>query len=161
MKKTRALMLKKKRKSNRATQLALMLSLAGCPVLSLSIGAALVEGTGAVLSMGTVAVLGFAATPPAHAAVSVPIERVADGQVVSKANTPVSGAIVFLKDSRSQSIRTFICDQQGHFHFGQLTQDTDYQLWAEANGARSKTKAISSFDSKNDYNFTLKIDATK
>jgi hypothetical protein len=161
MKRTRPLMLKKKRKSNRAALLALMLSVAGAPALWLSSYAASFEGAGALLSAGTVAVLGFGATLPALAAASVPIERVADGQVVSKANTPVSGAIVFLKDSRSQSIRTYICDQQGHFHFGQLTQDTDYQLWAEANGARSKTKAISSFDSKNDYNFTLKVDTAK
>ena len=161
MKKTRALMPKKKRKSNRATMVALVLSLGGAPVLWLSTGAAWLEGAGAVLSIGTVAILGVAATSPAHAAAATPIERVADGRVVTKDDQPMPGAIVFLKDSRSQSIRTYICDQQGNFHFGQLTQDTDYELWAEANGARSKSKAISSFDSKNDYNFTLKIDSAK
>ncbi len=90
-----------------------------------------------------------------------PIERVADGKVVNKADAPLGGAVVYLKDSKSLAVKTFIADDAGHFHFGQLGQNTDYELWAESNGVRSKSKAISSFDSKNAYNFTLKIDAAK
>jgi hypothetical protein len=90
-----------------------------------------------------------------------PIERVADGKVVNRSDAPLSGAIVYLKDSKSLAVKTFIADDSGHFHFGQLGQSTDYELWAESNGVRSKSKAISSFDSKNAYNFTLKIDADK
>jgi hypothetical protein len=90
-----------------------------------------------------------------------PIERVADGKVVNKADAPISGAIVYLKDSKSLEVKTFITDDAGHFHFGQLGQNIDYELWAESYGSRSKSKGISSFDSKNAYNFTLKIDAPK
>jgi hypothetical protein len=144
-------MLKKKTKSNRAALIALAVSL----------------GSAAALPMETVATLGWgailcvAASAPARAASTVPIERVADGRVVTKSDTPIPGAIVFLKDSRAQSIRTYICDQQGHFHFGELSQNTDYELWAQSNGVRSPVKSISSFDSKNDYNFTLKINTAK
>jgi hypothetical protein len=88
-----------------------------------------------------------------------PIQRVADGKVVNKADVPIVGAVVYLKDSKS--VRTFITDDTGHFHFGQLGQNVDYEIWAENNGTRSKSKAISSFDSKNDYNFTLKVDTPK
>jgi hypothetical protein len=88
-----------------------------------------------------------------------PIQRVADGKVVNKSDVPIVGAVVYLKDSKS--VRTFITDDTGHFHFGQLGQNVDYEIWAENNGTRSKSKAISSFDSKNDYNFTLKVDTPK
>jgi hypothetical protein len=90
-----------------------------------------------------------------------PIERVVDGKVVGKADAAISGAVVYLKDSRSLAMKTYITDDAGHFHFGQLSQNTDYELWAVSNGARSKSRSISSFDDKSGYNFTLKIDTAK
>jgi hypothetical protein len=90
-----------------------------------------------------------------------PIQRVADGEVHNKADAPVGGAIVYLKNSKTLEVKTFITDGTGKFHFGQLGQNIDYELWAEFDGARSKSKSISSFDSKNNYNFTLKLDMPK
>jgi hypothetical protein len=90
-----------------------------------------------------------------------PIERVANGKVTNKADAPISGAVVYLKDSKVLSVKTFITGADGVFHFGQLGQNTDYELWAEFNGARSKSKTISSFDDKNSYYFSLKVDGGK
>jgi hypothetical protein len=97
----------------------------------------------------------------AYAQKNVPIERIAEGKVVNKSGAPIGGAVVYLKDSRSNSVKTYIADDSGHFRFGELSQDTDYELWAESNGVRSKSKEISSFDSENNFYFTLKIDGTK
>ncbi len=90
-----------------------------------------------------------------------PIERTVDGKVVGKDDAPLSGAVVYLKDSKSMSVKTYITDDAGHFHFGQLGQNLDYELWAESGNMRSKSKSISSFDSKNNYYFTLKVDKAK
>jgi len=53
---------------------------------------------------------------------------------------------------------TFITEADGHYRFGQLASDVDYQLWAEFKGHKSKTRAISSFDSKKQFNFDLKVE---
>jgi hypothetical protein len=84
-------------------------------------------------------------------------ERVVDGKVVDKGEAPLSGAVVYLKDTKSLTVKTFICDEGGHFHFGQLSQNTDYELSAVSNGVKSNTKSISSFDDKNSYYFTLTV----
>lgn len=86
------------------------------------------------------------------------MQRVVDGRVMNKANQPVSGAVIYLKDTRTLAVKSFIAGDDGHFHFGQLSQNTDYEIWAEHAGARSKTKNISSFDSKNSFNFTLTVE---
>jgi hypothetical protein len=106
---------------------------------------------------------GFVALQPgyAHAQQKAPEQRVADGKVVGKDDAPMAGAVVYLKDVKSLSVKTFITDDKGIFHFGNLGQNTDYELWAESDKERSKTKSISSFDSKNNYNFVLKIDRAK
>jgi len=90
-----------------------------------------------------------------------PIERTVDGKVTGKNDAPLAGAVVYLKDSKSMAVKTYLTDDAGHFHFGQLGQNTDYELWAESDSQRSKSKGISSFDSKNSYYFTLKVDKAK
>jgi hypothetical protein len=84
--------------------------------------------------------------------------RTVEGKVHDKSEAPVAGAVVYLKDSRTLAVKSFISDEQGVFHFGQLSQNTDYEVYAEFKGKRSKSRKISSFDTKNSFNFTLTID---
>jgi hypothetical protein len=90
-----------------------------------------------------------------------PQERLAEGKVVDKSGGVIGGAVVYLKNSRTNSVKTYIADDSGHFRFGDLSQDTDYELWAESNDVRSKSREISSFDSQNNFYFTLKVYAAK
>jgi hypothetical protein len=84
--------------------------------------------------------------------------RVVQGMVQNSDGQPQANAVVYLQDQKSQEVRTFITEADGHYRFGQLSSDVDYQLWAEYKGHKSKTKAISSFDSKKQFNFDLKIE---
>jgi hypothetical protein len=102
-----------------------------------------------------------AITPPLRAQQRAPQERIAEGSVVSKSDVPLAGAIVYLKDTKTNAVKTYIADKDGHFRFGELSQNTDYELWAENDGLHSRHKGISYISSKNDYNFTLKIDSQK
>lgn len=70
------------------------------------------------------------------------------GKVYDKGSTPLPGAIVYLQDQKTNVIKTFIATGDGGYQFGQLPTDTDYKIWAEFKGEKSKPKLISSFDSK-------------
>lgn len=90
-----------------------------------------------------------------------PVQRVVQGKVSDKDDAPLRGAVVYLKDDHTLSVKSFISDDNGGYRFGQLSQATDYEVWAETAGKKSAVKSISSFDSKNDIVINLKIDTGK
>ncbi len=129
----------------RRLNLVLPLALAPCLAFSLAVPAGVL----------------LAAPAAAHAQKNVPKERIAEGKVVNRDGQPIGGAVVYLKNSRSSGVKTYIADEDGHFRFGALAQNMDYELWAESNGVRSKSREISSFDNENKFYFTLKINVSK
>lgn len=84
-----------------------------------------------------------------------PVQRIVEGKVLSHTESPVKGAVVYLKEGRS--VKSYISNDQGTYRFGQLAQNTDYEIWAEQDGKKSDVKTISSFDSKNHFYIDLKI----
>lgn len=86
------------------------------------------------------------------------VQRIVSGKISDKGNQPVKNAVVYLKDDRTLAVKSFISDDAGNYRFGQLSQSTDYEVWAEADGKKSGTKTISSFDSKSNVTVNLKID---
>ena len=84
--------------------------------------------------------------------------RTVQGRVVDKSGAPLKGATVFLKDDHTLAIRSYISGDDGSYRFAQLSQNTDYELWAESDGKKGGVKNISAFESKTQLNFDLKID---
>ena len=110
------------------------------------------------VAMGAGVITGVAlAAAPAMAQNRGPVQRTIKGKVEDKAGQGIKGAVVYLKDGRTSSVRSAIADDDGSYRFVQLAQNTDYEVWAQNGTNKSSTHSISSFDSKNDYDITLKI----
>ena len=86
------------------------------------------------------------------------MQRTVQGKVQNKDGSAVKGAVVYLKDSKSGQVKTFVAGDDGAYRFVQLTQNTDYELWAKLDGNRGKSKQISSFDTKNDLVINLTVE---
>jgi hypothetical protein len=87
--------------------------------------------------------------------------RSVHGAVTDKADTPIPGAVVFLKNTRTNAVRSYIADETGNYRFSGLDPNTDFELHAEKDGAKSPTRTISSFESRKELVVNLKIDTKK
>jgi hypothetical protein len=84
--------------------------------------------------------------------------RTLNGNVRNKSEQPLSGAVVYLKNMKTLTIKSYIADDKGEFHFHALSPNVDYECYAEYNGVRSQTKTMSSFDSRPVMSMDLRID---
>jgi hypothetical protein len=111
-----------------------------------------------VLAAGTIATARAMASPIFGAASPTEREqRSVSGRVVDNGGNAVADAVVYLKNTNTLSVKTFIAGADGGFQFNALLPNVDYEVYAESNGRRSDTKVLSGFDSKAKLNVTLKI----
>jgi hypothetical protein len=82
--------------------------------------------------------------------------RSVEGKVYAQSG-PLGSAVVYLQDTKTNNIKSFISTQDGSYRFGQLSSDIDYQLWADFKGKKSEKKTISSFNSKTQLVIDLHI----
>ena len=87
--------------------------------------------------------------------------RTVHGQVIDKSENPISESVVFLKNMRTNTVRSSYTDESGSYRFSGLDPNADYELHAEKEGAKSATRTVSSFDSRKDILLNLKIEKKK
>jgi len=79
------------------------------------------------------------------------------GHVLNDREQPLQKAIVYLKNTKTLAIKTYISEADGAFRFSGLAPNIDYEIYAEHEGGRSDAKTLSGFDSRREVNVTLKI----
>jgi len=88
-------------------------------------------------------------------------QRTLTGVVVDKNDQPIPNAIVYLKNEKTLTMRTFFADKEGAYRFPQLDRNVDYEIYAEKDGKRSDTKTVSQFDDRNTPHINLRINMNK
>ena len=84
-------------------------------------------------------------------------QRTLQGKVLDDRDAPVAGATVFLKNLKTRDIKSFTSITDGSFRFAQVGMVDNYEVWAEMGKKKSATKSISSFDSRKELEFDLKL----
>jgi len=87
--------------------------------------------------------------------------RTLTGHVLSSDNQPLQNAVVYLKNTKTLAVKTYISEADGSYRFPSLSPNVDYEVYAAFQGAHSDTKTLSSFDSRKQFNISLKIHSAK
>jgi hypothetical protein len=87
--------------------------------------------------------------------------RTVHGTVIDASENPVGSAIVYLKNMKTQDVKTYITRQDGLYRFSGLDPNVDYEVHAEHNDMTSSTREVSSYDSRRDIDFQLKLSHKK
>jgi Carboxypeptidase regulatory-like domain len=82
--------------------------------------------------------------------------RLLYGKVLDQQDNPVAGAIVYLTNTRTHAVKTYIVGQEGTYRFPGLST-VDYEVYAQYNGRKSDTKSVSQFDDRPQVYIDLKI----
>ena len=109
----------------------------------------------AVLASGVVPIVSHGGLAPVHAQNLG--QRVVSGNVADGDSNNVAGATVFLRDTKTKSIRSYTSSKDGRFRFTQVNMSQDYDLWAEKDGKKSAIKTVSSWDTRKEYECELKL----
>jgi protocatechuate 3,4-dioxygenase beta subunit len=87
--------------------------------------------------------------------------RTVHGVVLDKGENPVASSIVYLLNTKTQAVRTYIADSAGRYRFSGLDPNVDYEIHAAHGDLTSSTRTISSFDSRRDIEMVLKLSHKK
>ena len=84
--------------------------------------------------------------------------RMLTGRVIDRQDNPLPNSVVYLSNTRTQAVKSYIVGPDGAYHFPELSPNIDYEIYAQFNGKKSDTKTVSHFDDRRLLNINLRID---
>jgi hypothetical protein len=84
--------------------------------------------------------------------------RLLTGKVLDKQDNAVVDAVVYVTDTRTRAVKTYIVGTDGTYRFPALATNVDYEIYAQSNGKTSDTKRMSQFDDRKVVDILLRID---
>ena len=84
--------------------------------------------------------------------------RLLTGKILDKQDNAVVNAVVYVTDTRTRAVKTYIVGPDGTYRFPALATNVDYEIYAQSNGKTSDTKRMSQFDDRKVVEIILRID---
>ncbi len=84
--------------------------------------------------------------------------RLLTGKVLDGGDNPLPNAVVYLTNTHTRSVKTYIVGPDGTYRFPALQPTIDYEVYAQYNNRKSGTKTVSQFDDRTQVYISLKID---
>jgi hypothetical protein len=110
------------------------------------------------LAVTLVVLLGLAAAAAWEPKDGNPTTRLLTGRVIDSQEAPLPDSIVYLTNTRTRTVKTFIVGNDGEYRFPALSLNIDYEVYAQFKGKKSDTKTVSQFDNRPRVNINLRID---
>jgi hypothetical protein len=83
--------------------------------------------------------------------------RLLTGKVIDSGDNAVPNAVVYLTNSRTRAVKTYIVGPDGTYRFPALQPSLDYEVYAQFDNRKSGTKTLSQFDDRTQVYISLKI----
>jgi hypothetical protein len=83
--------------------------------------------------------------------------RLLTGKVLDGSDSPLPNAVVYLTNTHTRSVRTYIVGTDGSYRFPALQPSIDYEVYAQYNNHKSGTKTVSQFDDRAQVYISLKV----
>jgi len=80
------------------------------------------------------------------------------GKVLDARDEPVPDAVVYVTNTRTRAVKTYIVGPDGTYRFPALSAAVDYEVYAQFKGHKSDTKSVSQFDERPQVYIDLKVD---
>jgi len=84
--------------------------------------------------------------------------RLLTGKVLDRHDNPLPDTVVYLSNTRTRAVKSYIVGPDGAYHFPELSTNIDYEVYAQYKGQKSDTKTVSQFDDRTQVNIILRID---
>jgi hypothetical protein len=83
--------------------------------------------------------------------------RLLFGKVLDRQDNPLPDAVVYVTNTRTRAVKTYIVGSDGSYRFPALSSAVDYEVYAQYKGRKSDTKAVSQFDDRSQVYMDLKV----
>jgi hypothetical protein len=116
---------------------------------------------GGLIVLATITHATAAQTTPANAAPDKKDKtegRLLFGKVLDPQDNPLPDSVVYLTNTRTRAVKTYIVGQDGTYRFPALSTAIDYEVYAQYKGRKSETKSVSQFDDRSQVYVDLRID---
>lgn len=85
------------------------------------------------------------------------VGRLLYGKVLDPQDNPLPDSVVYLTNTRTRAVKTYIVGSDGTYRFPALSIATDYEVYAQYKGRKSDTKSVSQFDDRSQVYIDLRV----